>query len=66
MLTLSVSEKLKNSIFQTPLIPQTLNIDNLRTAKAKSINLRVILGYSFKNVYIFILRIETFELNRRR
>ena len=30
-LTLSVLEKLKNSIFEMPIIPQTLNINNLRT-----------------------------------
>ena len=27
-LTLSLLEKLKNSIFQIPIIPQTLNINN--------------------------------------
>ena len=30
-LTLSVSEKLKNSNFENPIIPETLNIKNLRT-----------------------------------
>ena len=37
-LTLSVTEKLKNSIFEMPIITQTLNINNLRTTSAKSIN----------------------------
>ena len=30
-LTFSVQEKLKNSIFEMAIIPQTLNIDNLKT-----------------------------------
>ena len=38
-LTLSVPEKLKNSIFEMPIITQTLNISNLRTTSGKSINL---------------------------
>ena len=38
-LTLSVPEKLKNSIFEMPIITQTLNISNLRTTCGKSINL---------------------------
>ena len=38
-LTLSVPEKLKNSIFEIPIITQTLNISNLRTTSGKSINL---------------------------
>ena len=38
-LTLSVPEKLKNSIFEMPKITQTLNISNLRTTSGKSINL---------------------------
>ena len=41
-LTLSVPEKLKNSVFEMPIIPQTLNINNLRTTSAKSINLQKI------------------------
>ena len=51
-LTLSVRKKLKNSIFEMPVIPQTLNILNLRTTSAKSINLntiRKLIEYSFKN-----------------
>ena len=35
-LTLSVPEKSENLIFEVPIIPQTLNIDNLRTKSAKS------------------------------
>ena len=42
MLTLSVPVKLKNSIFEMPFIPQTLNINNLRNTDAKSINLHTI------------------------
>ena len=37
-LSLSVAQKLKNSIFQMPIITQTLNINNLRTTSAKFIN----------------------------
>ena len=43
----------KNSIFGTPIIPQTLNINNLRTASAKSINLhafRKLIKYYLQNV----------------
>ena len=58
-LTLSVLEKLKNSIFEMPINPQTLNISNLRTTNGKSINLhtiRKLIEYSVKmfckgNVY---------------
>ena len=41
-LTLSVLEKLKNSIFEISIIPQTLNITNYRTPSAKPINLDII------------------------
>ena len=54
MLTLSVQEKLKNSIFEMPIITQTLNINNLRTKSAKSINLhtiRKLVEYSLKDVW---------------
>ena len=50
-LTLSVTKKLKNSIFEMPIIPQTLNINNLWTTSAKSINLhtlRKLVEYSLK------------------
>ena len=40
--TLSVLEKLKNSIFEISIIPQTLNITNYRTPSAKPINLDII------------------------
>ena len=52
-LTLSAPEKLKNSIFEMPIITQTLNISNLRTTSAKSINqhtIRKLFEYSLKNV----------------
>ena len=42
MLTLSVLVKLKNSNFEIQIIPQSLNINNFKTANAKSINLRTI------------------------
>ena len=54
MLTLSVPEKLKNSILGMPIITQTLNINNLRTTSATSINLHIIrklVEYSLKNVW---------------
>ena len=52
-LTLSLPEKLKNSIFETAVIHQTLKINNQRTTSAKSINLDIIRDltkYSLKNV----------------
>ena len=51
-LTLSVPEKLKNSIFEMPIITQTLNINNLRTTSANSINLHTVklVEYSLKIV----------------
>ena len=52
-LTLSVLEKLKNSIFEMPIITQTWNINNLRTTRANSINLdtiKMLVEYSLKNV----------------
>ena len=42
MLTLSIPEKLKNPIFEMPIIPPTLNINNLRNTDAKSIKLHTI------------------------
>ena len=50
---LSLPEKLKNSIFEMPIITQTLNFNNLRTTSAKSINLhtvRKLVEYSLNNV----------------
>ena len=41
-LTLSVPPKLKNSIFEIPKFPYTLNISNERTTSANSINLYII------------------------
>ena len=54
-LTLSVPEKLKKSIFEMPIIPQTFNINNLRPTSAKSINLhtiRKLTEYFLKNVRV--------------
>ena len=48
-------EKLKNSIFEMPIIPQTLNINNSRTTRAKSTNLhtiRKLIEYSFKKAML--------------
>ena len=42
ILTLSVPEKLRNTIFEIPITLQTLNINNYRTTNAKSINLYII------------------------
>ena len=47
------TEKLENSIYEVPIITQTLNINNLRTTSAKSINLntiRKLVEYSLKNI----------------
>ena len=41
-LSLSVPAILKSSIFEIPIIPQTLKMNNLRTASAKSINVHTI------------------------
>ena len=50
-LTLSLPEKLENLIFEMSIIPQTLNIYNSRTTRAKSVNLHTIrnlIEYSLK------------------
>ena len=47
------TEKQKNSVSDMPIIPQTLNINNLKTASANSINLHTIkklVKYYLKNV----------------
>ena len=41
-LTFSVPEKLKNSIFEMPIITQILKINNLKTTSAKYINMHTI------------------------
>ena len=50
-LIFSLPKKLENSIFETPIIPQTLKINNLITTRAKSINiltLRLLIKYCLK------------------
>ena len=50
---MSVPENLKNLIFDMPIIPQTLNINNLKIARTKCINhntIRKLIYYSFKNL----------------
>lgn len=39
----STEKKMKKSIFEIPKIPETLNINNQRTTKAKSIKLDIII-----------------------
>ena len=54
LLSLSVPEKLKNSIFEISIIAQTLTINNLRTTSANSINLhtiRKLVEYFLKNAW---------------
>ena len=72
VLTLWVPEELKNSIFEMPIITQTLIINNLRTTSAKSVNLnfiRKLVEYSFKNVLakaMFILTVFEAEHRERK
>ena len=50
-----IARNVKNSIFEMPIIPQTFNINNLRTTLAKSINLHAIskpIEYSLKNILV--------------
>ena len=47
--------KLKNSIFEIPIIPTSLNINNWTTTSAKSINLHIIrklIEYFLKNICV--------------
>ena len=66
LLTLPVPELLKNSIFETPVIPQNLKINNSRTSGAKSINLDIIsklIEYSFKKVLMkAMFTLNVFEI----
>ena len=59
VLTLSLLVKLLvNSIFEAPVIRRTLNINNLRTTSAKSINLHTIrkaIEYTLKNVLVWTI-----------
>ena len=41
-LSLSVQEKIKNSIYEIPKFPFTLNINNKRTTSAELINLGIV------------------------
>ena len=50
--TLSVTEKLKNSIFEIPIIPQASNINNQRSTSANYINLDIIKRLIEKNVLV--------------
>ena len=54
-IALYINSNSSNSIFEMPIIPQTLNINNLRTTSAKSINLHTIgklIEYSLNNASI--------------
>ena len=60
--------KSKNSIFEFPLIPQTLNISNRRTTRAKSMNLDIIINlirHSLKNVIFTLIVFEILLFKRR-
>ena len=58
-LTLSVPEKLKNSIFEMQIISKTLNVNNLRATSAKSINLHTI----WKLIEYFLKKIGKDDVN---
>ena len=69
-LTLSLLEKLKNTIFEIPIVLQTLKIYNYRTASAKPVNLDIIRKFIkcfLKNVtmktmfYLTVLEILLFK-----
>ena len=64
-LKLLLPEKLKNSIFEMPIIAQTLHINNLRTTSTKSINLhtiRKLIEYSLKAMFtLTVFRILLFK-----
>ena len=54
ILTLSVSDILKNSIFEILTIPQISNINNQRTTSAKSVSpdiVKKLIEYTLGNVY---------------
>ena len=68
-LTFSVPEKLKSSIFEMPVISQTLNINNTKTTSAKSIKLytfRKLIEYTRRycksNVYSYRYRDIAFRI----
>ena len=66
LLTLSVPEKLKNSVFENPIIPTSLNINNWITTSAKSINLHIIrklIEYFLKNICVKVMfTLTVFEI----
>ena len=55
-LTLSIPVKLKNSIFEIAIIPQTLNINNWRTTRVKSINLHIFRKLIKYSINMFLWR----------
>ena len=60
--TVSVPQNWKYSIFEIPVIPQTLNINNKRTTSANFINLHIIrkaMEYSLKEVVFKTMFIVT-------
>ena len=65
-LTLSIPEKLKNTIFEIPIIPHILNMKSCRTTSAKSINLDIIkkfIEYSSKHFHVkAIFTFTVFEI----
>ena len=71
-LNLSVPEKLKNSIFEMPIITQILNTNNLKNISATSINLhtiRKLVEYSLKKYSqkaMFILTVLVILLSESR
>ena len=65
-LTLSVPEILEKLLFVTLIIPQTWNINNLKTTRAKSLNLHTItklIKYSLKNISVkVVFNVTVFEI----
>ena len=59
ILTLSVSDILKNSIFEILTIPQISNINNQRITSAKSVSpdiVKKLIEYTLGNVYAHLFR----------
>ena len=61
-----ITGKIEKPDFEMPIIPQTVNINNQRTTRVKSINLEIIrklIQYSLKNVAIKAMLTSTvFEI----